>query len=117
MDLVRDVLDKKLIDRNGREIGRVDSLILEVRPDAPPRVTALEVGPAVLASRVHPILGRLMAGLEHAVGIAQGRPLRIPFSSVLQLDDEIKVDLAVEQTAAATVDRWLRSWIRSLPGA
>ena len=28
MDLVRDMLDKKVVDRNGREMGRVDSIVL-----------------------------------------------------------------------------------------
>jgi len=82
MDLVRDLLDKKVVDRHGREMGRVDRLVLELRDDAPPRVTAIELGPAVLADRVRPIFGRWMRGLEVALGIDQGRPLRIPFGDM-----------------------------------
>ena len=52
MDLIRDLLDKKVSDRNGREMGRVDSVILDVRDGAPPRVAAIEIGPAALAYRV-----------------------------------------------------------------
>ena len=54
MDLVHDLLDKKVVDRNGREMGRVDSIVLDIRAGAPPRVAALEIGPRVLASRISP---------------------------------------------------------------
>jgi sporulation protein YlmC with PRC-barrel domain len=115
MDLVRDVLDKKVIDRNGREMGRVDGIVLTLRRGTPPRVAALELGPAVLAHRLRPILGRWVAGLEHAFGIDEGRPLRIPFGAVLNISDQVKVDLAFGETAAATVEQRLRRWISSIP--
>ena len=31
MDLVRDLLDKLVVDRNGREMGRVDGIVLDHR--------------------------------------------------------------------------------------
>lgn len=117
MDLIRDLLDKKLVDRHGRDMGRVDSLIADVREGAPPRVTALEVGPAVLAARVHPILGRCAAALEHVFGIDEGRPLRIPIADVVEVNQQVKVDLAFGETAAAAVERRLRRWVSSIPGS
>ena len=117
MDLVHDVLDKKVVDRNGREMGRVDAIVLELRDGSPPRVTALELGPAVLAYRVRPIFGRWMAALEHALGIDEGRPLRIPIADVLDVTEQIKVDRAFGETAAATLEQRLRAWIGSIPGS
>jgi len=111
MDLVRDLLDKKVVDRNGREMGRVDSIVIEVREDGAPRVIAIEMGPAVLAHRVHPVLGRWVAGLEHALGIAEGRPLRIAIGQIISLNDHVKVDLAFGETAAATLEQRLRKWV------
>ena len=108
MDLVRDLLDKEVVDRHGREVGRVDSIVIEVRSMAPPRVTAIELGPDVLAHRVRPVFGRWMAALEHAFGIDDGRPLRIPFSDILDIGDRVKIDRAVGETAAATLERKLR---------
>ena len=61
MDLIRDVLDKRVVDRHGHVMGRVDSIVLDIRPDAPPHVATLDVGPAILASRVRPGLGRWVA--------------------------------------------------------
>jgi sporulation protein YlmC with PRC-barrel domain len=117
MDLVRDVLDKKIVDRHGREMGRVDSVILEVRDDGPPVVIAIELGPAVLAERVHLLCGRWMAALELALGIAAGRPLRIPFADVITIQDHIKVDRAFGETAAATVEQRLRAVVGAIPGS
>ena len=117
MDLVRDVLDKKVVDRHGREMGRVDRIVLEVRSGAPPRVTAIELGPAVLAQRLRPIFGRWMRGVEVALGIDQGRPLRIGFADILGIDTHVKVDAAAGETPAATLEKRLRGWIGRIPGA
>jgi sporulation protein YlmC with PRC-barrel domain len=117
MDLVRDLLDKKVVDRNSRELGRVDAVVLGVGTDSPPRVEAIEIGPRVLAERVRPFLGRWVAGVEHAFGVDAGRPLRIPFRDILDVHDSIKVDLAFGETAAATIEQRLRRWIGAIPGA
>ena len=117
MDLVRDILDKKVTDRNGGEMGRADSIVLEIREGAPPRVVGLEIGPEVLAHRVHPLLGRWVAALQYALGISEGRPLRIAFSEILDITDDVKVDRAVGGTAAATVEQRLRRWISAIPGS
>ena len=117
LDLIRDVLDKEVVDRHGREMGRVDSIVVELGPNAPPRVTAIELGPAVLAYRVRPIFGRLMSALEHALGIDAGRPLRIPFGDILSIHDHVKVDRAFGETVAAALERRLRPWVSSIPGS
>ena len=117
MDLVRDLLDKKLVDRNGRDLGRVDGIVLDLRADAPPRVVALEVGPAVLAYRIRPLFGRIAAGIEHVFRIDEGRPLRISTGKILGISDHVKVDVAMGQTSAAAVERYLRSWVSRIPGS
>src|SRR5215212_9904964 len=117
MDLVRDLLDKNVVDRNGREMGRVDSIVLVVGTEKPPCVSAIEVGPAVLADRIGPALGRWVSGLERALGVDEGRPLRIPFAQILDARDHVKVDLAFSETSAATVEQRLRRWVSSIPGS
>jgi hypothetical protein len=117
MELVRDLLDKRISDRNHREMGRVDRVILRLRPGAPPRVIALEVGPAVLAARLHPVLGRWVAALERACGVGEGRPLRIEMGDVIHVHDHVTVDKAFGETAAATVERRLRRLMAFIPGA
>jgi hypothetical protein len=116
MDLVHDVLDKKVVDRHGREMGRADSVILEISDQAPPVVTAIEISPAVLARRVHPLLGRWMGALEYALGIAGGRPLRIPYR-LLIIRDQLTADLAFGETSASALEHRLRALVSRIPGS
>lgn len=93
MDLVRDVLDKLVVDRNGRELGRADSVVIELRAKGRPRVARIELGPGVLFARVAPVLGRWAAGLAYACGFGDGQPRRVPFRQVLDVNRHIRVDL------------------------
>ncbi len=113
MDLVRDVLDKQVVDRNGREMGRVDAVILEVRADKPPLVRAIEIGPEVLARRLHPAIGRLFAALEEVLGLDDRRPIRVPFTHV-EVRDHVVADLTAGETGAANVENRLRHFFRRL---
>ena len=84
-----------------------------------PRVIAIELGPAALARRIHPILGRWIEGLEHAFGFDEGRRFSalcsIPSPGIPRIP--VRVDLTFGETAAATVEHWLRHWVRSIPGS
>jgi sporulation protein YlmC with PRC-barrel domain len=115
MHVIRDFLDKKVVDRNGRELGRVDSVIVETGNGGAIRITAIELGPAVLARRVHPVVGRCVTALEHVCGIDRA-PLRIPLSDVLDINDRVKVDMVAGDTTASIVDRRLRALLRRIPG-
>src|SRR3954451_15437707 len=94
-------------------MGRVDAIILEVRPDKPPLLRAIEIGPAVLARRLSPALGRLAATLEEIFCVAERRPIRIPFTHILEMRDDVVVDVAVGETGAANVEHRLRRLLRS----
>jgi sporulation protein YlmC with PRC-barrel domain len=109
MNLVRDVLDTAIVDRAGREMGRVDSVVLERRGVEPPIVIALDIGPAVLGQRLHPALGRWIAALEYGFGVAAGRPVRIPAGEVIDVGERIVVSPGIHETAAGTVEDRLRA--------
>ena len=115
MDLVRDLLDKSVVDRHGHVMGRVDRLVLESREHSAPRVVAFQIGPEALAARVVPWFGRLVAGLERVFMVDEGRPVRIALADVLSIEDDVKVDMAFGETATATVERALRRWVGALP--
>jgi sporulation protein YlmC with PRC-barrel domain len=117
MDLVRDLLDQPVVDRNGRAMGRVDGIVLEVGDDAPPRVVSIAVGPSVLGERLHPAIGRWVAAIEMACGVADGRPVEIGVGYVTLVNERVHADLAVGETAALTVEQRIRGWLRRLPGA
>lgn len=111
MDLVRDLLDKPLRDRNGVEMGRVDGVVLEVQDGEPPRVIAIEIGPAVLAHRLRPSMVRRVEAAEIALGVNANRPTRIAVSDV-QVDETITVSVAISDTGAGNVERALRRLLR-----
>ena len=116
MDVVRDLLDEIVVDRNGREMGRVDGILLE-QNGGPPRLTALLIGPAVLGSRLSPALGRLASALERRLGLNQGRPVRIDLADVDTIDNRVQLRLTIGETAAAAIEDWLRRWVQKLPGS
>jgi sporulation protein YlmC with PRC-barrel domain len=115
MDLVRDLLDKLVVDRHGRELGRVDRVVLDVDGRSA-RVVAIEVGPSALAARLSPALGSLVEGIEHALALEQPRPMRIPLSDVLSIGDHVKADVAFGETPASGIERRLRRLVRAIPG-
>ena len=116
MNIVRDLLDKAVVDRHGREMGRVDRVVIERRDGAPPRVVAFEVGPSALAARLSRALGRWMTGLLHGLDLDDGQPLLIHVSEILGVTDKVKVDCAFGDTPAANVERKLRGFVTRIPG-
>src|SRR4029434_7719229 len=69
--LIRDVLDNQLLDRHQRQMGKVDGLILELRPGQPPRLAYIEVGSITLARRLHPRLARWVALFARKLGLGE----------------------------------------------
>lgn len=115
MDLIRDLLDKEVVDRHGREMGRVDRIVVELRDGQPPRVAAIEIGPSALGTRLHPRLGRSVAAIELALGLSEPRPMRIDFADVIDVHDHVRVDCAAGETSPTEMERRLRRWVAALP--
>lgn len=109
LELVRDLLDKRLQDRNGRFCGTVDSVLLEVHDDGAPTVTAIEVGAPVVLRRVHPALARWARRLPVT---------RIPLSELREVGADVEVDLDAERhTQLLRVEKWLRRHVvERIPG-
>ena len=117
MHIVRDLLDKAVVDRHGRNMGRVDRVVIERRPGASPRVVAIEIGPSALAERLGRPLGRWVMALLHGLAVDEGQPLRVHVNQILDVTDTVTVDLAFDDTPAATVEHRLRGLVKRIPGA
>jgi sporulation protein YlmC with PRC-barrel domain len=117
MDVVRDLLDKLVVDRNGREMGRVDGIVLEQRDGVPPRLMEILIGPTPLAERLHPRLGRFVHTVEARLGLADGRPVRIDFADVEDFGRAAKLSVAIGETAVEAVEQRLRGWVAKIPGS
>lgn len=118
MDLIRDVLDNQIVDRNQRQMGKVDGIVIECKDGEPPRVAYLEVGIPTLARRLHPRLQRWVIALQSKWGARQDQPFQIPFSKVRDVGIDVEVDLEAEETPALGYEQWLReNIIKRIPGA
>ena len=117
MDLIRDVLDNQLVDRNQRKMGKVDGIVIELREEKLPRLTYLETGATALARRLHPRIQSWVAALERRWGQKEGKPYRIPWSKVRDIGIDVEVNVEAEQTPALAYELWLRDHvIRHIPG-
>ena len=117
MDLVRDVLDKRLIDLEDCEMGRVDGLVMRIGEDSQPRITHIEIGGKTLWMRLHPGIAKLAATLARRWGPKRAAPVRIPWLHVVTVGKEIKLDVEARETGAIDWEIWIaRHIIERIPG-
>jgi sporulation protein YlmC with PRC-barrel domain len=117
MDLIRDVLDKKLTDREDCDMGRVSGLLMHVGENTQPRVTHILIGGPTLWMRVNPILGRISKRLGRMWGPKRSEPVRIPWSRVETVGRDIKLDVVAKETGALDWELWIaRHIIEHIPG-
>ncbi len=110
LEVVRDLLDEQVLDRNGERIGKVDGVILEIREGGPPRVAAIEIGLPTAVRRLE------IGWLERWVR-RWARSTRIPMTRVVAIGRDIRVDVDADETSATDVERWLRRHvIERIPG-
>jgi hypothetical protein len=98
-------------------MGRVDGLLIEQQPNQPAHLTAVLIGPAALGDRLHPALGRLVRRIEKTFGVDEGRPARLVFADIDEIDTTIRLRLTISETAVAAIEQRLRSWLVWLPGS
>jgi len=118
MYLVRDVLDKELLDREKEPMGRVDGLVMHVGKSSQPRVTHIEVGSPALWERVNPVLCRLATRIAQLWGPPRREQVRIPWSRVETVGRDIKLDVEAKHTGAIDWEIWIaRHIVERIPGS
>jgi len=117
MDLVRDVLDQKLLDREDCEMGRVDGLVIQFGEHSQPRITHIQIGGTTAWRRLHPAFAMLSARLARMWGPKRKEPVRIPWSRVISVGRDVKLDVRVRETGAIDWEIWIaRHIIERIPG-
>jgi sporulation protein YlmC with PRC-barrel domain len=116
MNIATEILDQQLIDRTGLDVGKVDGIVLELRGNEPPRISALLTGGHLFARRLHPRIESWMVRITRGWGPRSLAPVRIPWSRVMKIGVDVKVDME-----AAPMMRW-EYWVRDhiigkIPGA
>ncbi len=100
MNLIRDILDKQLVDRRERKMGKVDGLVLELRDGQPPRVAYIEIGASTLGRRLPRPLRAVWLAAARKWGIRRGEPFRIPWQSARVTGVDVRLDLEADHTPA-----------------
>jgi hypothetical protein len=118
MDLIREVLDKRLLDSDSVIVGRVDGLIMVVDGNAQPRVTELSSGgPALFArlGRWAAALARFLAGIW---GPKRRSPVRIAWSDIDHFGRDVKLKISCRETQLTAWEDWIGEHIiMKIPGS
>ncbi|HET9982209.1 MAG TPA: hypothetical protein VFQ38_01425 [Longimicrobiales bacterium] len=117
MDLVREVLDSRVLDRAGQPIGRVDGIVLRLRDGEPPVVTDLALGGLTAVNRLRRPFRGVVAWIVTRWGLRAGRAYRIPWSRVHDVGIDVTVGVDERETPAHAWERRIgRSIVRRLGG-
>ena len=120
IDAALSLLDRQVVDRDGRMAGKVDDLELTV-PDGggAPVVTAILAGPGALAHRLGGRLGVWVESVHARLhpGPEPG-PARIPFEAVVEVKATVKLAVPKDDLDVSLFEDWVRDhFIGDIPGA
>jgi hypothetical protein len=112
-------LDRQILDRDDREVAKVDDLEAMFDIDGRPYVHAILCGPGAWAPRLGGRLGRwIIAVWTRLHPAVEPEPARIPMSVVTRLDSAVHLSVPRTDTGAVTLDRWTdHHVIARIPGA
>ncbi|MBB3659194.1 sporulation protein YlmC with PRC-barrel domain [Rhizobium sp. BK650] len=118
MNLVRDVLDKQVVDREQHRVGKVDGIVLRLSDPDAPKVAFIEMGSLTLSRRLGRWPYRWMLWIRKTTGAKNpARVFRVPWSSVIDVGVDVEVDVDRRQTPLERSQDWLRRHvINRIPG-
>jgi sporulation protein YlmC with PRC-barrel domain len=119
LDLRLHLLDRQIIDADGRLLGKVDDLELSQKPDGALVVTALLCGPVALAPRLGGRLGRWVEAVSRRLSLdGDPAPRRIDLVHVTHIGSAVTVDVAAPDVVTPPLEQWLGAHlIRRIPGS
>jgi hypothetical protein len=110
LDLGLRVVDRQLLDSEGRRCGKVDDLALEGGPGTELMVVAILSGPDVWRARAG-VLGRV------AAWIGGGGRVRVPWEEVAHVAAHVKLKRRASELGLGRGDDRLRPFIAKIPDA
>lgn len=122
IDAALGLLDRQLVDCDGRLAGKVDDLEL-TRPDGPgdgpPVVTAVLAGPGALAHRLGGHAGRWLESVHARLHpSSEPGPARVPFGVVKCIGSAVELTVAKRDLGLTRFEDWVRDHlVGRIPGA
>jgi sporulation protein YlmC with PRC-barrel domain len=110
VDIGLQVLDRQLLDKNGRRCGNVDDLAIEGGVGDVPEVVAILAGPGYWAQRAG-LIGKL------AGWIGGGRRVRVDWSEVQEINSAVVLKRSATELGLGRGDDRLRPYVDKIPGA
>lgn len=114
--IVRDVLDKKIVDRSNAAMGRVDGIVIGVAPGQQPHVQQIAIGGDVLAQRAGRRVVHPARWIRKHFGPRRSGDIRIAWKYVTQLGRDVHVSLSAGNTEALAWETWMARIVARIPG-
>jgi hypothetical protein len=117
---VLELLDRQLVDPDGRLAGKVDDVEFELSddPGALPHLSALLSGLGTLAETVGGRTGRWLARSERRLAGLPDRPPRVDMALVRSIGSAIEITAEREELDGHRSERWMRDAIVAhIPGS
>ena len=114
------LLDRQLIDKDGRLAGKVDDLELAVPSGGgPPVVPAILSGPGALSRRIGGRFGAWLEAVANRLRDGDDRhPARVSFGVVKRIGSAVELSVAKADLESNRLEAWTRDHlIGHLPGA
>jgi len=117
MELIRDCLDKQVVDPHGKPLGRVDGIVLDVTQGKQPQIAFIEIGALTRLNRISPRLCRWYRSLALKFGARDVESHPIPWSKAVSTSIEVVVDEDAKRSPALKFEYWLREHVvKKIPG-
>ncbi|MDQ1722011.1 MAG: hypothetical protein QOI26_1745 [Pseudonocardiales bacterium] len=119
LDLHLQLLDRQVVDRDGRFVCKVDDLEFEIDELGHPYVTAILVGPRALGPRLGGRLGRWVAAIGRRLSGGQSeQPPRIDFAQVTDIGSAITLARRHDELGVTPLEAWVDAHvIAPIPGS
>ena len=117
VEIVRDLLDSQVIDREKMKMGRIDGIVLSFDDDGRPRIDHLELGFAAMARRIHPRVESWLRVVRRW-SVRRSAVYHVPWEKVIDLSHQtVQIDVKAEETPAFDWERWLaKHLVNRIPG-
>ncbi|MEU7796171.1 hypothetical protein AB0B11_22360 [Micromonospora tulbaghiae] len=119
VQLAKRLLDRQIVDVDGRLVGRVDDIAFAVDDEGFPYVDALLTGQGALGERIGGRVGRLLVAVaDRFTDDPPVPPLRVPLAEVARVDSAVRLRCPAADLPPSPVEAWLRRHlIERIPGS